>query len=310
MKATIRKIITGFLCLAFITLSFTSISTQTVFAQVGAMVKEEIASCSTASEWTEAQRQQYEKELDQKDYRFVAPKSFTEDGKKLSRSAASQPYFSKLNPYETSTEWKSMGVHQRVLASEIPETLINQLSTDDLLVTCLNYNMLCNLYFCDTLQEGFDTVAQQYNGLQMLLQRKDSASRLLKLYQSIDLFELHERDQFSSIRMNFLELMLAQDSILQSLSEEESRALVAECYRKAMQITEEQSGHFGVSTTVYLGLRCLYEHDSYVRGIIDASEGLKAFVHGFQLNLNDVSDETVGKLAVHLQKKYLGGVLS
>lgn len=199
-----------------------------------------------------------------------------------------------------------MSVAQRVEASNIPDELIAKLSTDEIILYNMNYNFLCDMYFFANMQDGLAQLKRQYNGVDVLLSRSDSGKRLIQLYKSIDLEELYQKDRYSSMRMNYIEMLLAQDEIIKSLTDSEMRELVIACFNKVMQMYDMESGRFGILTTLYLGLRCLYEHDSYVKKIIDGNEGLKTFINTARLDFNEVDNITMGKLTVHLQKNYLG----
>lgn len=276
------------------------------YARTGSMVKQGIIDILTNDARTEDEEKQYEEELKEKSYIFIVPTTFVNESP-AKEAITSRKFITEINPHETPSEWKSMSVAQRVEASQIPDELIVKLSTDEIILYNMNYNFLCDMYFFTSTQDGFSQLKQQYNGIDILLSRSDGRKRLIQLYKSIDLDELYQKDRYSSMRMDYIQMLLAQDEIIKSLTESEMRELVIACFNKAMQMYDMESGRFGVTTTLYLGLHCLYEHDSYTKKIIDGNKGLKTFINTARLDFNEVDNVTIGKLAAHFQNNYLGG---
>lgn len=276
------------------------------YAQTGSMVKQGILDILTSDERTEDEETRYEEELKEKSFAFIAPTAFT-NSSPVKSSLTERVFLTDINPHEMAVEWKNMSVAERVDASEIPSDLIQKLSTDEIIMYNMNYNFICDMYLSNNMQIGFEQLREQYNGIDTILSRSDSSKRLIQLYKSIDLNELYKNDRYSSMRMNYIEMLLAQDEILTSLTEDEAHELVIACFAKAIQMYNMESGRFGISTTLYLGLRCLYEHDPYVKKIIDGNKGLTAFISSSLLDFNNIDNITIGKLVVHFQKNYLEG---
>jgi len=216
-------------------------------------------------------------------------------------------FVSDVNPYDASIEWKAMSVPERVAVSQIPEDKLKSLQTEELIMHCMNVNMMGDMYAFNNLQEGFDRLVLRYNSLQWMQNKEDSGSEFLRLYKAINLFELSEIDRISTIRLSFLEMAIAQDCVLETLTDEECRGLIIECFNKAKQISDVLSGHFSTASTIYLGIKCLYKYDSAFAEIVDSSEALTTFVKTSVLNLDDVDDNTLGRVVVHFQDNYLGG---
>lgn len=87
-------------------------------------------------------------------------------------------------------EWGKLNHGERVLESQIPEDVLKQMTTDELVTTVLNYPCFIDMIFYNTYQEGFEVVRDNFNGLQELLDREDSGVYLLDAYKSINLLQL------------------------------------------------------------------------------------------------------------------------
>ena len=158
------------------------------------------------------------------------------------------------------------------------------------------------------IKEGFERLTMRYNSLQELQSRSDSGIELLRLYEATDLQELSTNDRFSTIRLAFLEMALSQDSVLETLNKDDFHRLILECFNKAKTLGESYSGHFSTATTIYLGVNCLYRFDNVFTEIVDSSEALTALLETSVLNLSALDDATLGRVVIHFQSEYLGGI--
>lgn len=122
-------------------------------------------------------------------------------------------------------EWGQLNHGERVLASQIPEEILVQMSTDELVTTVLDYPCFIDMIFYNTYQDGFETVRDNFNGLQELLKRKDSGDCLLETYKNFNLPQIlsidNEDEKFDeSLELLYLETILAQPEITETLSDE------------------------------------------------------------------------------------------
>ncbi|GAG39599.1 unnamed protein product, partial [marine sediment metagenome] len=111
-------------------------------------------------------------------------------------------------------------------ACMIPKNVLNKISTDGLIVTCMNYPLFLNVLAFDNLQDGFESVLKYFNGLQELQTRQDAGIKLYNIYKEMyphDISDTWISKQKGEHSFNFLliELLLAQDLILSKLSKEE-----------------------------------------------------------------------------------------
>src|SRR4051812_33737550 len=77
-------------------------------------------------------------------------------------------------------EWRQLNSHAEMVAkSQVPEHKLRAMSTDGLINTVLSYPLLGDMLAFNSIQEGFDTVARNFNGLHALLERPDAGESLL-----------------------------------------------------------------------------------------------------------------------------------
>lgn len=120
---------------------------------------------------------------------------------------------------------------------QIPELVLEQLDTESLVDICLNFPAPPLFPLFNTPQEGFLSHYSSFNGIRELLNRKEAGHYLLKKYAAMTLSDfnplwpLHKQGQFIS-HYKFVETILSQPQILQSLETKERKLLLKEALLK------------------------------------------------------------------------------
>ena len=129
-------------------------------------------------------------------------------------------------------QWKAFKSHgEMVETCRIPEHTLASMSTAGLIKTCLDYPLLMDIVAFDDLQYGFYRIMEEFNGLKELMKREDAAVKLLTLYISMkpEAFDkqwsLAQKGDYA-FRLMMVEMILAQEPILQSLSLNDRKQLV------------------------------------------------------------------------------------
>lgn len=136
-------------------------------------------------------------------------------------------------------------------ACQIPEQILKNMSTLGLVETCLNYPLLDEITDADTAQKGLEGVTMTFNGLQELFKRPDAGMTLLERYATMDPetkyqgWSSHQEREYPSFEFLYLEVMLAQDAVLENMSRETKILLLQESLRvfRAKQQSEHYAEH-------------------------------------------------------------------
>lgn len=151
----------------------------------------------------------------------------------------------KDKPYEFpvkpgTSEWKNFNTGKEMCdALLIPIDILNRMSTENLVETCLNYPLFGSILAYNDLQTGFDFVTKDFNGLQELLKRKDAGKALLEKYKHTnpEILGISWKDQSKTVYVfTYLELIIAQEPIISVLSEKEKTELI----RESLRLLEEK----------------------------------------------------------------------
>lgn len=162
-------------------------------------------------------------------------------------------------------QWAELDSHDAMVrATQIPASVIEAMSTEGLIESCLSYPLNGDMMAYDSLQYGFDAVASQFAGLGELIRRKDTGSKLLKKYKEMDpegvdpRWELLKKGHYAS-EFTKIELLLSQYSIQANLTPTEREELLDQV-RKKSEGKEKQAevyGHFGQERTKMIAGRLL-----------------------------------------------------
>jgi len=154
--------------------------------------------------------------------------------------AASQniatPYNFPIKP--GSKEWRLFTSRaQKAEALQIPAGILKDLTTDALAKTCMQFPMFTDLYFFNDIQTGFNTLRHSFNGFNELLSRKDAPDVLFNIYKQMNPSDFNKVwDDTAKGRFTFqflqIEIILAQNDIINVLSKEKSAALLKESVNK------------------------------------------------------------------------------
>ncbi|MCF7740562.1 MAG: T9SS type A sorting domain-containing protein [Candidatus Marinimicrobia bacterium] len=137
-----------------------------------------------------------------------------------------------------SEEWSKFQTHDQMLeVLQIPEKYIN-MSTSNLIETCLNYPLFLDIHAYNSLQQGTRYIIEDFNGLQILLKRVDAGKLLFDKYKMINCRDLNEKWSINK-KGDFvndlikIEMLLSQKQLLTNFSKDEKYNLLKESYSKA-----------------------------------------------------------------------------
>ena len=225
---------------------------------------------------------------------FTAPEGFlpVKDG---------NVYKSVINPYDTPEEWDLLEDAEEMReVSQLPETARNA-TTAELVLYCMNYNLFDDMFVYESMLEGFDVVKQDYDGLRLLAAREDAGTVLVNLYKAYKLNDQSQLDRSACLRLDYLETMLAQPEILANLTDEQCRELAAECYNKATQIMNARNDEYGITQTLYLGVKSLMRADPEFARIVNGSDGARTFAETGVLVPSKISNADLGAMAARVR---------
>jgi len=96
-----------------------------------------------------------------------------------------------------SSEWAQYETHDEMLAAcTVPDEMLVEMSTEDLINIVLKYPLLCDIFAYDSYKEGLFELAVNFNGLRELLNRENGAELLLERYAN---YEISTQESISQV---------------------------------------------------------------------------------------------------------------
>ena len=197
-------------------------------------------------------------------------------------------------------EWKDLNSFAaKVEATQIPEELLVRMSTEALARTCASYPMTVNIYAHNSFQQGIEAIISNSNGHQELLSRKNAGAALLGLYVPLDPggfsenWTVVQKAAFMA-DLAHLELLIAQDAVISSLSSEQKIFLLRSILvkQKSKHDNVKMYGALGLEVSAFLAARLLL--DEQYGHFVEAYNGdadLKVFTrNGMLTNGRNVDD--------------------
>lgn len=171
-------------------------------------------------------------------------------------------------PIRPGTEaWKQLASRQEMLqAVQVPQATLDAMSTKALVETVLNYPLLTDMMAHLQIQDGFNAVVKDFNGLAALLERPEAGRELLARYKTMNpaaidaSWTIEQQGQFDA-QFTAIEMLLAQEAILKQLSTAERRELLTATAAKleAKQQHLDIYGAFGQERTALVMARGLQQ---------------------------------------------------
>ena len=132
--------------------------------------------------------------------------------------------------------WNSLKTEEeRIAILQIPESILATLTPEEVVGLCITFPDFGHFTAWNTPQESFNVMLSRYNILRHLLSREGVGKSLIEAYKDTNLTgfkTLPYSNEYWSLKLLYLELLLSQKEILQSLMPEEKLELVKEAAAK------------------------------------------------------------------------------
>ena len=141
--------------------------------------------------------------------------------------------------------WNSLITEEeRIAVLQVPENVLATLSPDDAVQLCIKLPTFFIFILFDTPQEGFDIMLERYNILRHILAREDVGGSLIAAYKDASMSgfrTLPYSNEFWTLKLFYLEMLLSQKEILQKMTPEEKLELITEARSKFMEKIDNEN---------------------------------------------------------------------
>ena len=151
-------------------------------------------------------------------------------------------------------EWKDFSTKAEMLeVCQIPEEILHNISTSDLVETVLNYPFINDFYYFNSKELAYKRIYEDFNGMRELLSRADATEAILEKYNETKILSADEANNASSkdfFKPTSLEFMLICDKIHNGFTDEEASTALEEANKKEAE--RREVGIYSSLSDVYL----------------------------------------------------------
>jgi hypothetical protein len=199
-------------------------------------------------------------------------------------------------------EWKKLASNEeKVNACQIPENVLSNISTEDLLELTLKYPLLNDIHAFNNINDGISKLLQDFNGIRELFKRKNIAENILQQYdfkiQTISLVErevtLIEKGEFI-VSISTLEVLLASLDLQNDISKNIQKNILQSLtlgYENKSKLSEYFQG-IGFRTNIYSRAHLLIRLEEEIFNELSQKEVDNALSYGA---VNDTSIAIINK---------------
>lgn len=153
-----------------------------------------------------------------------------------------------------SKEWKEFSSKaEMVAACQIPEEMLSNMSTSDLVETVLNYPLLNSFWAFNSRELAYKTIYNDFNGFRELMSREDATEAILEKYKGIDVVSAEQADSVSSkefLKPSAIEFLLVCDKVHNNFADEEYTNILEAVNQKETE--RQKEGIYSEKSAVYL----------------------------------------------------------
>lgn len=153
-----------------------------------------------------------------------------------------------------SKEWKDFSSKTEMLeVCQIPEEILHNISTPDLVETVLNYPFINDFYCFNSEELAYKRIYEDFNGMRELLSRGDVTEAILEKYNSTKILTAEEVDNVSNrvfLKSASVEFLLICDKIHNNFTDEEAGKILEVANEKENE--RKEAGIYSSLSNVYL----------------------------------------------------------
>lgn len=160
-------------------------------------------------------------------------------------------------------QWESFETHdQKLAACQIPDSVLSQIPTKELVEVCMEYPLLFDAFAFDTPLKGLKIVASRFNGFQELMKRSDNCLCIFNYLKNKDIREvdftglsLEEEGRITLLYM-LCEYLLSFDNILANMTSGMESEIAQYAYN-VWENKENRNQHFAWGDIVSASYLCV-----------------------------------------------------
>jgi hypothetical protein len=207
-------------------------------------------------------------------------------------------YTYTVTPEKTPEIWeKFTSLSEMIAACQIPDSLLQGMSTEGLIESCIQYPLYGNIVFYNSPLLGFRKMVSQFNGLHELYNRDDLPEKLISIYLSLDFHSLLVYESHPKVRLKWLELFFTEEGLLEKMSFDQRTVLIKALYNNINIINDRYIQYFDVMTEIIIIGKILQIDSPEFASILNDNERMSKFIStGSCLDISGEWDEMLSEI--------------
>jgi hypothetical protein len=206
-------------------------------------------------------------------------------------------------------EWTNLKTYEeRLNAYNIPNRILYDMKTKDLVETCLNYPEFRLLMTRNSLQQGYDYLKTIFNGFAELEKRSDAGKELLIIYKKLNPSNIKKYNTLEAqgkfaFEITYIEILLAQGEVLDNVYSLEKKELIKKSIEnyEVIENMPVEYATFGLITPALILGRIL-ENSNYSNFINLKNKDIK---YKSFIDYTNLTDTSVLSDIILISKEYL-----
>jgi hypothetical protein len=202
-------------------------------------------------------------------------------------------------------EWKKLENNKaKVAVCQIPESILQNISTSDLCALCLQYPLLYDVFAFENLNYGLKKLFTDFNGIREFAKRKDAITCLKEKYFAefqnfpiiLETGVLLDRGT-SILLISMLEVLLSYSDFHIHLSKEEQKAVLQTLlYGYKEKLKYENFKRIGFTTNLYARAHILISIDAALSEKFEEDDGMVLYSGMASADVINIIDSLTYKL--------------
>lgn len=204
-------------------------------------------------------------------------------------------------------EWNALRTEKdRISAMQVPTELLNRMTSEDLILTCVNFPLFGYFTAFNTPQEGFNIMFSRFNIFSKICEKDSVGKHLIKVYEDAGMNgwrsmgnKLHNK--YWTLKLNYLEYLIGQNEIVLNLDKKEKIQLMklAKLKYNQKRANESFNSLSGISSSLLLISRIL-NSDKMLTKSSGELKLLQHFLDTGQLDNTEIIDKILNSSELYL----------
>jgi len=190
---------------------------------------------------------------------------------------------------------------------QLPEKELDEMSAEDLVLTCVNFPLFGYFTAFNTPQEGFNIMFTRFNIFKKICEKDSTGHYLIKIYKNAGLNGWKQRiykleEKYWTLKLSYLEFLISQNEVISRLDKHEKieLLLIAKTNFNQKIVHESFNSFAGISSTLLLIAKILNSEKALDDLELESKKSIQYFFETGLLNSPEIIDKILISTELYL----------